>query len=334
MYCLNLMAIALELARDDSAYEDVASKFWEHFLYIAHAITHLGEDGEGMWDEEDGFFYDVLDLPDGSHIPLKVRSVVGLIPLFAVETLEPRLMEHFPGFKRRVDWFVANRRDLTTNVASMVVPGRGERRLLSIVSPAQLRRILKRMLDEEEFLSPFGIRSVSRFHKDHPYTLRCDGQDHQVDYEPAESATFLFGGNSNWRGPVWFPLNYLIIESLQKFHHYVGDEYRVECPTGSGRMMTLWEVAAEISRRLSRIFLKDEAAAVPSTAPTRVSIPTRTGATWCCSTSTSTPKPAPAWAPAIKPAGRAWWPSCCSRAGNRSPTCTRKRLLTKPSRLV
>jgi hypothetical protein len=263
MYCLNLMAIALELARDDSAYEDVASKFWEHFLNIAHAITHLGEDGEGMWDEEDGFFYDVLDLPDGSHIPLKVRSVVGLIPLFAVETLEPRLMEHFPGFKRRVDWFVANRRDLTTNVASMVVPGRGERRLLSIVSPAQLRRILKRMLDEEEFLSPFGIRSVSRFHKDHPYTLRCDGQDHQVDYEPAESATFLFGGNSNWRGPVWFPLNYLIIESLQKFHHYVGDEYRVECPTGSGRMMTLWEVAAEISRRLSRIFLKDEAGRRP-----------------------------------------------------------------------
>jgi hypothetical protein len=258
MYCLNLMAIALELARDDSAYEDVASKFWEHFLYIAHAINHLGNDSEGMWDEEDGFFYDVLHMPDGSHVPLKVRSMVGLIPLFAVEALEPRLIDRFPGFKRRMEWFVANRRDLTENVASMVASGRGERRLLSIASPEQLRRILKRMLDEEEFLSPFGIRSLSRFHKDHPYTFASDGQEHQVRYEPAESATGIFGGNSNWRGPVWFPLNYLLIESLQKFHHYLGDEYRVECPTGSGHMMTLWEVAGEISRRLSRIFLKDE----------------------------------------------------------------------------
>jgi hypothetical protein len=182
---------------------------------------------------------------------MKVRSMVGLIPLFAVETLEPRLLDQFPGFKRRLEWFVANRRDLTQNVASMVVPGRGERRLLSMVSPAQLSRILKPMLDENEFLSPFGIRSVSRFHKDHPYVLASDGQEHRVDYEPGASHTGLFGGNSNWRGPVWFPLNYLLIESLQKFHHYLGDEYRVECPTGSGHMMNLWEVAAEISRRLS-----------------------------------------------------------------------------------
>jgi hypothetical protein len=258
MYCLNLMAIALELARDDSAYEDVASKFWEHFLYIAHAVNHLGADSEGMWDQEDGFFYDVMHMPDGSHVPLKVRSMVGLIPLFAVETLEPRLIDQFSGFKRRMEWFIANRSDLTQNVASMVVPGRGERRLLSVVSPVQLRRILKQMLDEEEFLSPFGIRSVSRFHKDHPFTLDRDGQAHYVDYEPGESTTGLFGGNSNWRGPVWLPLNYLLIESLQKFHHYLGDEYRVECPTGSGQMMTLWEVAAEISRRLSRLFLKDD----------------------------------------------------------------------------
>jgi hypothetical protein len=258
MYCLNLLTIALELALEDSAYEDVASKFWEHFLSIAHAINHLGQDSEGMWNEEDGFFYDVLYMPDGSHVPLKVRSAVGLIPLFGVETLEPRLMDRFPGFKRRVEWFIANRRDLTSNVASMVVPGRGERRLLSVVSPGQLGRILKRMLDEEEFLSPFGIRSLSRFHKDHPYTLSSDGREHRVNYEPGESHTGLFGGNSNWRGPVWFPLNYLIIESLQKFYHYLGDAYRVECPTGSGRMMTLWEVAAEISRRLSRLFLKDE----------------------------------------------------------------------------
>jgi Glycosyl hydrolase family 63 C-terminal domain len=257
MYCLNLMAIALELAREDPAYQDVASKFWEHFLYIAHAINHLGAGGEGMWDEQDGFFYDVMHMPDGGHVPLKVRSMVGLIPLFAVETLEPRLIDQFPGFKRRMEWFIANRADLTQNVASMVVPGRGERRLLSVVSPEQLRRILKQMLDEEEFLSPFGIRSVSRFHKDHPFTLASDGDVHYVDYEPGESSTGLFGGNSNWRGPIWFPLNYLLIESLQKFHYYLGDDYRVECPTGSGQMVTLWEVAAEISRRLSRLFLKD-----------------------------------------------------------------------------
>jgi hypothetical protein len=258
MFSLNLMTIALELAREDPSYEDVASKFWEHFLYIANAINHLGDDGEGMWDEEDGFYYDVLHLPDNSHVPLRVRSIVGLIPLFAVETLEPHLIDQFPGFHRRMQWFIDNRRDLTHNVASMVVPGKGERRLLSIVDPNQLRLVLKRMLDEEEFLSEFGIRSLSRAHRHQPYHLTCDGIEHRVDYEPGESLTGLFGGNSNWRGPVWFPLNYLLIESLQKFHHYLGDEFRVECPTGSGRMMTLWEVAAEISRRLSRLFLRDE----------------------------------------------------------------------------
>src|ERR1022692_1594716 len=263
MYSLNLLAIALELAREDSAYEDVASKFWEHFLFIANAINHLGDERTGMWDEEDGFFYDVLHLPDGSHTPLKVRSMVGLIPLFAVETLEPRLLARFPGFKRRMQWFVENRSDLTHNVASMVVPGKGERRLLSIVNPTQLGRILIRMLDEEEFLSPFGIRSVSRAHKDHPCVLRSNGTEYRVSYEPGESLTEIFGGNSNWRGPVWFPVNYLIIEALQKFHHYLGDEYKVECPTRSGQMMTLWEVAAEISRRLSRLFLKDDSGRRP-----------------------------------------------------------------------
>jgi len=263
VYSLNLLAIALELAREDSAYEDVASKFWEHFLYIANAINHLGDDGAGMWDEEDGFFYDALHLPDGRHQPLKVRSAVGLVPLFAVETLEPRLIDQFPGFKRRMQWFIDNRRDLTHNVASMVIPGKGERRLLSIADPAQLRRILLRMLDEEEFLSPFGIRSVSRYHLDHPLVFRSDGAEHCVRYEPGESSTGLFGGNSNWRGPVWFPLNYLIVEALQKFHHYLGDDYKVECPTRSGQLLTLWEVAAEISRRLSRIFLKDDSGRRP-----------------------------------------------------------------------
>lgn len=259
MYTLNLLAIALELAREDSAYEDVASKFWEHFLYIANAMTSaFGDESEGMWDAADGFFYDQLHMPDGHHVPLKVRSMVGLIPLFAVETLEPRVLAQFPGFKRRMDWFIANRPDLTRNVASMTVPGKGERLLLSIVTPDQLRAILRRMLDEQEFLSPFGIRSLSRAHKDRPFAIQSDGATHSVDYEPGESATGLFGGNSNWRGPVWFPPNYLLIESLQKFHHYLGDEYKVECPTGSGKMMTLWEVAGEISRRLSRLFLLDE----------------------------------------------------------------------------
>jgi hypothetical protein len=258
MYSLNLMAIALELARQDSAYEDVASKFWEHFLFIANAMTHLGDDGASMWDPEDNFFYDVLHLPDGRHVPLRIRSVVGLIPLFAVETLEPRVLERLPGFRRRMEWFIENRPDLTRNVASMKISGRGERKLLSIVDPAQLRLILKRMLDEEEFLSPFGIRSLSRAHAGRPFVLACDGGEHTVDYEPGESTTGLFGGNSNWRGPVWFPPNYLLIESLQKFHHYLGDDFKVECPTGSGRQMTLWEVAAELSRRLSRLFLKDE----------------------------------------------------------------------------
>jgi len=258
MYSLNLLAIALELARDDPAYEDVASKFWEHFLFIAKAINHLGDDGVGMWDEEDGFFYDALHMSDGGSVPLKVRSAVGLIPLFAVETLEPRLVDQLPGFKRRMQWFIDHRPDLTCNVASMEVAGKGARRMLSIVTPKQLRRILKRTLDEEEFLSPFGVRSVSRVHRDRPYILHSNGNQHRVDYEPGESRTGLFGGNSNWRGPVWFPLNYLLIEALQKFHHYLGDEYKVECPTGSGTMMTLWEVAAEISHRLSRIFLKDE----------------------------------------------------------------------------
>jgi hypothetical protein len=258
MYTLNLLAIALELAREDQAYEDVASKFWEHFIHIAHAMNNIGRDNVELWDEEDGFYYDVLHTPDGQHIPMRVHSMVGLIPLFAIETLEPEMLDRLPGFRRRMEWFIQNRPDLTGNVASMEMPGKKERRLLSIVNQNRLRRVLKMMLDENEFLSPYGIRALSRFHLEHPYSINLDGQEHRVDYEPAESTTGVFGGNSNWRGPIWFPVNYLIIESLQKFHYYFGDEFKVECPTGSGQMMTLWEVAADISRRLSSLFLRDE----------------------------------------------------------------------------
>ena len=263
MYALNLLSIALELGREDPAYEDVASKFWEHFLHIARAMNKRGDEDIRLWDEEEGFFYDVLHLTEGKPLPMKVRSMVGLIPLFAVETLEPELLERLPDFKRRMSWFINNRPDLTSNVACMRTPGNEERRLLSIVDKEQLRRVLRYMLDENEFLSPYGIRAVSRFHKTNPYTLGVDGTQHRVDYEPAESSTGLFGGNSNWRGPVWFPLNYLLIESLQKFHHYYGADFKVECPTGSGQLMTLWEVSAELSRRLSRIFLVDESGRRP-----------------------------------------------------------------------
>jgi hypothetical protein len=257
MYCLNMLAISMELASENAAYEDVASKFWEHFIHIAHAMSHRGGDGVDLWDHEDGFFYDVLHRPDGEHLSLKVRSMVGLIPLFAVETLEPEMLERLPGFKRRLEWFIDNRPDLTQHVACMRSAGRGERRLLSVVDRDRLQRILQVMLDEAEFLSPHGIRAISRRHLAQPYVLDVNGQEHRVSYEPGESTTGLFGGNSNWRGPVWFPVNFLLVESLQKFHHYFGDDLKVECPTGSGRMLTLWEAAAEISRRLTSIFLVD-----------------------------------------------------------------------------
>jgi Mannosylglycerate hydrolase MGH1-like glycoside hydrolase domain/Glycosyl hydrolase family 63 C-terminal domain len=262
MYSLNMLAIAMELARHNPAYEDVASKFWEHFLHIAHAMSGgCGKDGgrqHDLWNDEDGFFYDVLHLPDDTRMPLKIRSLVGLIPLLAVQTLEPEILRRHQGFERRLEWFIENRPDLTANVACMRTPGRGERRLLAIVDGDQLRRVLAVMLDEREFLSPYGIRAVSQVHRDRPYVLQVNGSEYRVGYEPGESSTGLFGGNSNWRGPIWFPINFLIVEALQKFHHYFGDDYRVECPTGSGQMMTLWQVAEEISRRLSRIFLDDK----------------------------------------------------------------------------
>ena len=256
MYTLNMLAIAMELAREDSTYEDVASKFWEHFLYIAAAMNNLGQDGIALWDEEDGFYYDVLHAGNGDHFPLKVRSMVGLIPLFAVETLEPEVLEALPGFKRRLEWFIDNRPDLIANAACMRTRGAKERRLLSIVTQERLRRVLQVMLDENEFLSPYGIRALSRAHRDQPYMLNVAGQRHEVSYEPGESTTGLFGGNSNWRGPIWFPVNFLLVESLQRFHHYLGDAFTVECPTGSGQWMNLKEVAAELSQRLARPFVR------------------------------------------------------------------------------
>ena len=261
MYCLNMLKMALELAQTDITYEDIASKFFEHFLYIAAAMNCAGS--AGLWDDEDGFYYDRLRLPDDGMIGLKVRSLVGLIPILAVDTLEPAVIQQLPGFRRRMSWFIRNRPDLCRNLASMTREGVEERRLLAIVPQERLRRILQTMLDESEFLSPYGVRSISRFHKDHPYVLRFDSIEYRVDYEPAESSTFLFGGNSNWRGPVWFPVNYLLIESLQKFNHYFGESFQVEFPTGSGRRLNLGDVAAELSRRMARLFLRDHSGRRP-----------------------------------------------------------------------
>ena len=260
MYTLNLLAIALELAQEDPAYEDVASKFWEHFLYIANAMNHRGDDGIGLWDEEDGFFYDVLHLPDGAQFPMKIRSMVGLIPLFAVETLEPDVLDQLarlqaaPGVVHREPSGSREQRRLHDARRARASGG---------CSPSSIRTscaaFCKYMLDEKEFLSPYGIRALSRFHRDHPYTLQRERHASIGSTTSRRNRrTGLFGGNSNWRGPIWFPVNYLLIESLQKFHHYLGDDFKVECPTGSGNMMTLWEVAAELSRRLTSIFLRDE----------------------------------------------------------------------------
>ncbi|UCH23685.1 MAG: glucosidase [Deltaproteobacteria bacterium] len=264
-YCLVMLKIALELANENPVYQDSAGKFFEHFLRIARAMTSDYRGGLSLWNEEDGFFYDALHLPDGNIIPLRVRSLVGLMPLLAVETLEADLVEKLPDFKRRLTWFFENRiylRD-SGNLACVKAPGKHSRRLLSIVSRDRLVRVLKPMLAENEFLSDFGIRSVSKFHQDHPYSFHVDGQEHTINYQPAESESGLFGGNSNWRGPIWFPINYLLIESLQKYNHYYGDSLKVECPTGSGRRMTLGEVAAELSRRLVNLFLRNDAGQRP-----------------------------------------------------------------------
>lgn len=256
MYCLNMMAIALELARSDRAYEDVASKFFEHFVYISDAMNNLGKERTELWNEEDGFYYDVLHT-DGRQVPIKLRSLVGLFPLLAVETLEQQWLDEMPDFRERTKWFVEHRKDLVDGISCMQRPGKDGRYLLALVREDRLRRLLSRMFSENEFLSEHGIRSLSRAYKDIPYELIFAGEAHHVRYEPGESRTGMFGGNSNWRGPVWFPSNYLLIEALQKFDFFYGDDFRIEFPTGSGNEMTLWEVSQEMERRLCSMFLKD-----------------------------------------------------------------------------
>lgn len=257
MYALNLMRIALELARHNRTYEDIATKFFEHFMYIAQAMNNIGDQGVGLWDEKDQFFYDVLRTPDGATMPLKVRSMVGLIPLYAVEILEPELLDELPDFKRRLEWFMKNRPELAALVSHWQEPGRGNRRLLSLLRGHRMKAILRRMLDETEFLSDYGIRSLSRAHKDTPYLFCCIDQPMSVSYQPAESESGMFGGNSNWRGPIWFPVNYLLVTSLRRFAEYYGEEFKIECPTGSGNFLSLHAVADELALRLTRLFRRD-----------------------------------------------------------------------------
>jgi hypothetical protein len=257
MFCLNMMTIALELATENSAYEDIALKFFEHFLYIAEAMNNIAGEGISLWNEDDEFFYDVLHFEQGSILPLKLRSMVGLIPLFAVTTIEPGLLAKVPEFKHRLEWFLEHRPDLAKLVSRWHEPRMGDRRLLAILRGHRMKRVLSRMLDENEFLSPYGVRALSHIYADHPYILHLDGSEYRVSYLPAESDSGLFGGNSNWRGPIWFPVNYLIVESLQQFHHYYSDDFRIECPTRSGQMLSLNETADELSQRMIGIFLRD-----------------------------------------------------------------------------
>jgi hypothetical protein len=263
MFTLNMLAIALELARHDPAYEDIASKFFEHFVHISYAMNHIGPDDCGLWEPEDGFYYDILRLPDGRVQPLKIRSMVGLIPLCAVEILDPAVIDRLPSFKARMEWFLNYHEDLQNHIEHQHLPDGTVRHLLAAVNLSRLPRVLQYMLDEGEFLSPHGIRSLSAYRRDNPYVLSVDGHEYRVDYQPAESTTSMFGGNSNWRGPVWFPINYLLIESLQKFDYFAQESLKIECPTGSGNLMTLWQVAGELSRRLSRIFLRNESGRRP-----------------------------------------------------------------------
>ena len=258
MFSLNMMRMALELALHNPVYQDIAIKFFEHFLHIAKAMTNIASEGIGLWDQESEFYYDVLCLPDGQHIPLRARSLVGLAPLFAVETLEPEMLEKLPKFRKRLEWLLTNRPDLAKLVSRWEEEGRGQRHLLSLLRGHRMKCLLRRMLDPNEFLSEFGIRGLSKYHEANPFVFHCSGQRLTVGYQPAESDTRMFGGNSNWRGPIWFPVNFLLIESMEKFHHYYGDDFKIECPTGSGNYVTIERAAQDVAARLTKIFVRDD----------------------------------------------------------------------------
>ncbi|WP_035669049.1 glucosidase [Flavobacterium sp. 83] len=263
MYSLNMLRIACEISLENPVYQDMASKFFEHFLHIAGAMQAIGGDKLNLWDEDDQFYYDMLHKENGDAELLKVRSMVGLIPLFAVEVLNADLLEKLPDFKRRVEWVLNNRPDLASLISSWYHPGKGETRLLSILRGHRMKMIMKRMFDETEFLSDFGIRSLSKYHKEHPYKFNYEGGTVQVDYTPAEATGDMFGGNSNWRGPIWFPMNYLILDSLEKFSSYYGNDYEVEFPTNSGQMMNIKQAAEGVSKRLLSLFIPDENEKIP-----------------------------------------------------------------------
>ena len=259
LYCITMLTISAELAKTDPIYQNMAIKYFEHFLYIAHAMTNIEGAGIDLWDKQDEFFYDVILLPSGASIPLRIHSMVGLVPLFAVFAASPTKMHGLEDFLERARWFVEHRPDLLKNVAPVFAPGENDTKLMSVLTKDRLTAVLRRMLDPTEFLSDYGIRALSRYHLDHPFVFKTDGEVDTVKYLPAESDSRLFGGNSNWRGPIWFPVNYMLIRSLHEFSLYYGDSYKVECPTGSGQMLTLDEVARELARRLSSIFLRDPA---------------------------------------------------------------------------
>jgi hypothetical protein len=252
-----MLSIALLLADRNPVYEDLASKFWEHFIYIANSMNSLTDSRLSLWDEQDGFFYDELTTPDDKEVPIRARTMVGFVPIFGATVVDASICEKHSAFNRRRQWFIEHRPDLVEAVGPMVTPGTHNTLILGLVRTDQLRRMLAYMLDENEFLSPYGVRSVSRYHLDHPFVMQLDGQEYRLDYEPGESTTDLFGGNSNWRGPVWMPVNFLIIQALREYHLYYGNSFQVECPTGSGHMMTLEQVAKELGRRVARIFLRD-----------------------------------------------------------------------------
>jgi hypothetical protein len=256
-YCLNMLGIALELAKQDPVYEDVATKFFEHFVYIGAAINRMGGRDGGLWDEEDGYYYDVLRLPDGRCMPIRATTISGLIPLFAVAVADREGVASFPDFAKRLNWFAKYRPELLRGLGDMTQRGVQDRIRLALVDTDKLARMLRPVLDPEAMFSPHGVRSVSKRHHEHPFVLAVDGREFSLEYAPAESTTPLFGGNSNWRGPVWFPLNYLLIEALQRHDAVLGDTFRVECPTGSRHEATLWDVTTEMTRRLITLFTRD-----------------------------------------------------------------------------